>query len=63
MKAAVLSMEPHDAYNFLKALVAAWQSRWDLRTFKEIAPFYSILYFKSGDALHSPTLRSQKGKS
>ncbi|XP_060197596.1 uncharacterized protein LOC132626666 isoform X1 [Lycium barbarum] len=26
MKAAVLSMEPPDAYNLLKALVAAWQS-------------------------------------
>ncbi|KAF3658797.1 putative homeobox-leucine zipper protein GLABRA 2-like [Capsicum annuum] len=26
MKAAVLSMEPSDAYNLLKALVAAWQS-------------------------------------
>ncbi|KAH0697992.1 hypothetical protein KY290_015806 [Solanum tuberosum] len=32
MKAAVLSMEPHDAYNFLKALVAAWQSRSSLGT-------------------------------
>ncbi|KAF3625589.1 WD repeat-containing protein 43 isoform X2 [Capsicum chacoense] len=27
MKAAILSMEPHDAYNLLKALVDAWQSR------------------------------------
>ncbi|KAJ8528791.1 hypothetical protein K7X08_030435 [Anisodus acutangulus] len=27
MKAAVLSMEPPDAYNLLKALVAAWQFR------------------------------------
>ncbi|XP_059305141.1 uncharacterized protein LOC132056802 isoform X2 [Lycium ferocissimum] len=32
MKAAVLSMEPHDAYNLLKALVAAWQSRSSMGT-------------------------------
>ncbi|XP_060203229.1 uncharacterized protein LOC132631616 isoform X2 [Lycium barbarum] len=32
MKAAVLSMQPHDAYNLLKALVAAWQSRSSMGT-------------------------------
>ncbi|CAN4075480.1 unnamed protein product [Withania somnifera] len=32
MKAAVLSMEPHDAYNLLKTLVVAWQSRSSMGT-------------------------------